>query len=790
MTEIGKKAKIQVSWKVSPYDYTEDAVKDIIGKFSSKYHISKDSVTVTPNFIIDSGGDDSLECTSDVIENIQNVEFQHKLFQEYLRNNNIEDIDFDSIKKIDQDINYMLDVETYSKRQRYEIKWVKWSNFLSYGKDNYFDFRRMNGLVLLNGEPSNQSGKTTFAIDLIEFLLFGKTRYSTQDKIFNFWLKEETNVIVEGCICIDGEDYIIKRTLSRPQLKKRSNKSKTTQKIEYYKIVEGVEEELDDYVEDLHEENTAKTNKVIKDAIGTESDFNLAICATSKNIDDLIEKKDTERGRILSRWIGLIPIERKEEIAKEMFNKNINPKLLINKFNEEDLKNQKNGHITNIGVYTREIEKYSNDNTNLDDVIKKTEQTKDALMSAKRDINDSVANIDIVTLTKSIEAITNRGITLKNKIDEMSKQIESINIGTFSEDQYEALVQKKMELTNKLSISRNEYSHLTKQVADLKKGEYCPTCGRKLDNVDNSSKIKELEGKMSDIIAMGKQLASDVDELDKQITAMKESRENFNLKSKLKIDKSAFEVQIEQLRNELREKKQLQNDYNSNKEAIEQNTQINLKIRNIDVELSNYRNTKEKNTIYISQMQTEIKNAKAAIKEIDDAIEVMQKERVTVKNWKVYLDMVGKNGITKMVLRKALPIINAQLVHLLSDVCDFNIEIHITDKNEVNFLIIKDDNVSDICGASGFEMTAAALALRFVLAKNSVLPKPNYIVLDEVLSRVANDNLDNISLILDRIKNDYSFIFIVTHNEYFKEKANSIITVVKENNISALKYSE
>ena len=289
---------------------------------------------------------------------------------------------------------------------------------------------------------------------------------------------------------------------------------------------------------------------------------------------------------------------------------------------------------------------------------------------------------------------------------------------------------------------------------------------------------------------MGKQLASDVDELDKQITAMKESRENFNLKSKLKIDKSAFEVQIEQLRNELREKKQLQNDYNSNKEAIEQNTQINLKIRNIDVELSNYRNTKEKNTIYISQMQTEIKNAKAAIKEIDDAIEVMQKERVTVKNWKVYLDMVGKNGITKMVLRKALPIINAQLVHLLSDVCDFNIEIHITDKNEVNFLIIKDDNVSDICGASGFEMTAAALALRFVLAKNSVLPKPNYIVLDEVLSRVANDNLDNISLILDRIKNDYSFIFIVTHNEYFKEKANSIITVVKENNISALKYSE
>ena len=44
------------------------------------------------------------------------------------------------------------------------------------------------------------------------------------------------NAVVEGCINIDGVDYVIKRTLSRPALDKRTSKSKTTQKVEYYKV--------------------------------------------------------------------------------------------------------------------------------------------------------------------------------------------------------------------------------------------------------------------------------------------------------------------------------------------------------------------------------------------------------------------------------------------------------------------------------------------------------------------------------------------------------------------------
>ena len=59
-------------------------------------------------------------------------------------------------------------------------------------------------------------------------------------------------------------------------------------------------------------------------------------------------------------------------------------------------------------------------------------------------------------------------------------------------------------------------------------------------------------------------------------------------------------------------------------------------------------------------------------------IKKITSEEKLVYNWKIYLDMVGKNGISKMVLRKTLPIINANLANLLGDVCDFDVEVSIS----------------------------------------------------------------------------------------------------------------
>jgi DNA repair exonuclease SbcCD ATPase subunit len=150
--------------------------------------------------------------------------------------------------------------------------------------------------------------------------------------------------------------------------------------------------------------------------------------------------------------------------------------------------------------------------------------------------------------------------------------------------------------------------------------------------------------------------------------------------------------------------------------------------------------------------------------------------------------MIGKNGISKMVLREALPIINGRISQMLDGVCDFDIEVLINNKNEITFNIIQDGVVSDVNSGSGFEKTVTALVLRSVISEISTIPKMNFIIFDEILGRVASENHDKIKLLYDRSVKYYDFVFHITHNESVLDWHNQIVTVVrKENGCSELK---
>ena len=525
MVEIGKKSQIRVHWKVSPYDFSAEKVKELRGKFSKKYNIPREKIKIVPEFIVEESSDDSYIGT-EVISNIQNPLFQLDLFKEYLKVNNVQDYDFEFLKEIDSKINEHIDYGVYDKYKRYSIKWIKWDNFLSYGENNFFDFTNLNGLVLLSGEPANQSGKTTFAIDLIHFLLFGKTdKATTLDKIFNKHLNEATEVNVEGCLVIDGEEYVIKRKLTRPSLNKRTSKSKTTQKVEYYKIVGGVEEELSDFIEDNKGENSVQTNKIIKESIGNESDFDMIICATSSNLDDLIEKKDTERGKLLSRWIGLLPIEQKDVLARETFNTSIKPFLISNKYDS----NQLNQEIEAMEFLNKslndEIEKYKTENDLLEKEITSLDERKTFLLASKTSVDDNLLKIDINTLKTNINNIKEEGENKKNELSYLESELEKLNGVEFSIDEYDSLVNKNNDIKVEIQLQRQEFLSNKKKIEELTKSEYCPTCGRKYENIDNSEKIKEIENLQKEITEKGKELNTLQQDYEQKISKLKEDRE-------------------------------------------------------------------------------------------------------------------------------------------------------------------------------------------------------------------------------------------------------------------------
>lgn len=793
MINVGKKAKVEIVWNVLPIDYSREKEANIITKMAKKLNLPKEAIRVEPRFITKNDKGEDVSFTNDIITNIQEPKFQLKLFKDYLVNNGIQDYDFQMIADIDAEINARIDYDVYEKYRKYNVKWLRWDNFMSYGPDNFIDFTSMKGLVLLNGRPANQSGKTTFAIDLLKFLLFGKTKYDTLSEIFNKHLPECTEVKVEGCLEIDGEDYVIRRTVTRPALKRRTEKSKSPQKIEYYKLINGNPEilvDVDNISENKIDENGVKTNKVIKEAIGNEKDFDLTICATAKNLDDLIEFKDTERGRLLSRWIGLLPLEEKDKLARDKFNKEITPKLLSSKYNREALLLENNDHEVNLTNIDKDITEKDKILINNNKEIKNYEQQKDALLSSKKKIDANLLKLDITTVNNTIENIKQNGRKVKLENQNFKAELEELKDVNFQESEYKKLIELDKNLSIEQSTIKNDIASLKKTNIELKNSEFCPVCKRKFENVNNDDIINNNNKKIQDLINKGVENKKVLDELAGKIVKMEDDREKYNRKLKIELLIEKNNAEIKNLVAQLKDNERLLQDYDNNKDAIDQNNKLDIAIVNINDKLFTFKNYNDRIIREREGLKNQHEIITNRIKDNEIIIRTIDEEEKLIRNWKIYLEMVGKNGISKVVLRNTLPIINGEIQRLLNGVCDFTAEVEITDKNDVIFNLVADGVKSKLSGGSGFELTCASLALRTVLANISTMPRPNFVVFDELLGRVAAENLENMKLLYDKIAQNYSFIIQISHLESIVDWHDSIITVQKKGRVSALSVND
>ena len=790
---IGEKSKVNIKWNVLPMDYSHEAEENIRVKFAKKYGIPKENVNIEPQLIVKNSNGEEVVATNGILEDIQDPLYQQSLFKMYLDERGVENYEFEKIIEIDNLINSKINYEVYESHRRYTIKWIKWSNFMSYGEDNFFDFTSLNGLVLLTSNPANQGGKTTFCLDLFRFLLYGKVTSRESDwtlsKLFNKHLPEATEVVVEGCINIDGQDYVIKRTVTRPALKKRTERSKVAQKINYYRLVnDQYIDMLDDenLTENQEEQGTRMTNKVIKEAIGNEKDFDLMICVDSDNLKSLISLKDTERGRLIARWIGLLPLEEKEKIAKDEYNHRILPSLVLNKFNKEELRSEIEFLTKENEELTIKIENSEKEGKKIEKKIDKYQKEREKLLESKQQIDSSLTEIDVQTLETKIEQIKLKGQQKRAEKQRNIELLEAFGDVDYSENKYQELINEDKEVAIQLNSALNEYSQVTKEIEVLKKGEYCPTCGAKLQNVDNTEAINNKTKRLSELKEIGSKLRQRSNELVEERKEIEIKRDCFNKKSKVELLIATNDVDINKLLVEYKECTTLLTNIEKNKAIITANNEIDTKLNVLAQNIIVEKNILvENDRLRREDLSKRLVNEKNIAQYIE-TIQRIEKEEIIDRNWRIYLDIIGKNGISKLVLRKALPLVNGELKRILNGVCDFDIEVKIDSDNSVAFYLIHDDIYSNLASGSGFEQTVASLALRSVLSKISTFSKPSFVVFDEVLGGVAEENYDKVKLLYDKIVQDYQCILFITHNSVYKEWANSIISVTKEKNISKI----
>ena len=765
---------IKVTWDDIPENFTQERIKRVRSYFQNKYN-SK-NVTVLARAIERNSGN---ELDIDLDQNVMDTTYQRNLMSQFVMANDM-GVDINLIKRLDDKVNAKIadEIEIDTKYKRVYVKKIKFSNFLSFGDNNVLDVEKLGGITVIDSNPPNFGGKSVLAVDLILFLFFNTTtKTSKAIDIFNRFRKVN-EVFVQGEVEIDGGEYIIVRKIKRKKTKKGEWSVSTS--------LEFLERKKDGSLQNFTGEQRRETEKFIKESIGTMNDFLLTVLSTAGNLESLIESKPTERGNVLSRFIGLEVLKDKESTCKKMYSE-WSKKLISNVYNieelKQDIKKEKQEKIT---LSEKNVDNQKKLNK-VETELVENNKTRDELIGKKfLDIDIEIQKVNPRLVKESLDENNLNLLTLDLKLKaygdkEIPEEVDLEVLSVKTKDRDKTLHKKIQNTTNLKSLN--------KTLKNLIESEICPTCKQPLKDVDHTPEIESLKKEISTLnttIENEETKLIKLNEVVENITTKKIIFDDYE-KELLKKERVVLEIGKKEL--EINKIKEKLKKWESNKNKLEENANLDKKILTTDSKLDVLKSDKDNLIREIEGNTNKIKNSEDLIVEHNIKISKIKKENEVEEVFRAYLTVFGKNGIIKTIVKSVVPKLNSELMRLLSDVTNFMTEIRVNDKNEVEFWMVDNDTGVEklLVTGSGFEKTLASLAIRTVLTKVSCLPRPNITVFDEVLGKVSNENLEQVGTFFSRVKDYFENVFLITHNPLVREWSDNVVTINKENNISKLR---
>ena len=505
----------------------------------------------------------------------------------------------------------------------------------------------------------------------------------------------------------------------------------------------------------------------------------MTILTTATNLEELIDSKPTARGQVLSRFMGLDFIKRKEEAAKEIYSE-FSKTMLSNIYNSEQLKTVNQGFNETITTLTQQNIELDKQLIDVESRLTKGQDYRDGLLKSKHNID---REISLISPDKVNDEINSLELNKMGVVSQM-KEIKVVEPSSFyHEDQHDNVKDEINVVYKDLIRIDTQISEINTLKSSVEGGIKCEHCGIELMNAAiTNAKIAELDG----YIMQKTQKEGLMQELTRKEQGFVQLKKEFDeyeknklVKEKLELSIESFDLKIDGLKVKLERYNEIQDKINENLKIDAQIIKAGLRLDELLSEKNGVIKTIDKNDYEIKTLQSKIKSNLETIEKI---IEESKREKI----YKMFLEIYGKNGISKLIMKTMMPLINNELQRLLEDSSHFRLEVRINDKNEVDFMMI--DNNTQIekfmSSGSGYERTIASLALRAVLSKICSLPKPNIVVFDEVFGKISNDNLDMVSEFFTKIKDYFEKIFVITHNPLVTNWADNVIKIRKDDNIS------
>ena len=566
---------VQVVWDDYAENFTQEKIKSVRHYFQKKYN------TTNVNVITKTKVSDDVTHTVDISFNILDKNYQSELVKSYLTSKSLEKY-FDEVIHLDGIVDNKLLVNNseVSPFKRWFIKNIEFSNFLSYGENQKLDFEKCDGITVVESNPPNFGGKTVLTVDLLLFLFFNETtKTSKAEEVFNRFT-DKNKVSVKGEIIIDGDEYIIIRNIERKKSKAGEWNVKT--ELDFFKKLS------DGSLQNFTGEQRRETETFIKTSIGSKEDFLMTILTTATNLEDLIDSKPTARGQVLSRFMGLDFLKKKEDTGKEIYN-DFSKSMMSNIYSSEKLKTDNEDYTIKISEFNVENGQLQKDLIDVQDRIIKGQEYRDNLLKSKHtDIDKEISLLSPDNVSTDIT-------TFKNQRQGVDKQLLEIKVvepsSFYHEDEHDEVKEQYKEVYKDVVRVDTEIDSINKLKSSVEGGIKCEHCGIELMNAAiTNAKIGELAGYITHK-GQKEELMKDLTIKEQAFVQLKKEFDEYEkkklIKEKYELSIEGFDLKIKGLQDKLTKYYELQDKIMSNEKIETQLIKAGLRLDDLDVEKNN-----------------------------------------------------------------------------------------------------------------------------------------------------------------------------------------------------------
>ena len=337
-------------------------------------------------------------------------------------------------------------------------------------------------------------------------------------------------------------------------------------------------------------------------------------------------------------------------------------------------------------------------------------------------------------INSSISLLDKDLIINHEKIKKIDENIKKIN---------ENIIKKNHNKDIYLKISKNEEKiHILKNYAKEEYEEY-QTLNNKYEEINKSLQ-------------------------EKNIIMMKNKNESIKLSHEIGI-----------LKKKIKKYETIKKDIEKNKELKIKLTKYKLLLDENNLEMNNLLK-KESCSNKICILRNDIKLHKTKSKKLKK----LEAKRFSLHN---YIKTISKDGLPYDLLENIIPSIENIANNILLPITNFTINIKL-DSNNINIYKIFDKYKNIISLCSGFEQFMIGLSIRIALTQINNLSWCSFIAIDEGLSCMDSDNINNLTPLLNYLKEKFDFILLMSHIQTIKGECDNILTINKKDGFSNVKF--